>query len=123
MGGKSESCLCPHSCSVWVNLERSCWFRILLNMNPLIIATLLVGLVSVSDAFYLPGLAPVNFCPESKASETCHVCQLKTISLICSDVLCTSDFFGVTIIGENKPVRESAQFNRFCDSFRISLVS
>lgn len=37
--------------------------------------SLLVILAALSptpiDAFYLPGLAPVNFCEESKASETC----------------------------------------------------
>jgi len=32
-----------------------------------------VALVSpaIVNAFYLPGLAPVNFCEEDKASETC----------------------------------------------------
>ena len=26
---------------------------------------------AIVNAFYLPGLAPVNFCEEDKASETC----------------------------------------------------
>lgn len=43
-------------------------------MNPAIksLSILLINLIALSTAFYLPGLAPVNFCEEDKATETCH---------------------------------------------------
>lgn len=34
----------------------------------------LVLTLTVSEAFYLPGLAPVNFCKKTEVSTTCKVC-------------------------------------------------
>lgn len=41
-------------------------------------AWILIGLVltlTVTEAFYLPGLAPVNFCKKTDVSTTCKVCM------------------------------------------------
>lgn len=38
---------------------------------------ILIGLLltlTVTEAFYLPGLAPVNFCKKTDVSTTCKVC-------------------------------------------------
>jgi len=38
---------------------------------------LCIGQIIVfADAFYLPGLAPVNFCPVEKEQPNCQVCEL-----------------------------------------------
>ena len=44
------------------------WSR---NVIPVVVLLTIFG-VKNSHAFYLPGLAPVNFCEEEKATDTCH---------------------------------------------------
>lgn len=41
-------------------------------VNLFLITTTLVGIV---NGFYLPGLAPVTYCPKSEATENCKVSQ------------------------------------------------
>jgi len=40
-----------------------------------LLGVVLLHLVTPTQAFYLPGLAPVNFCKKTDVSSTCKVCM------------------------------------------------
>ena len=57
-------------------------------MRPIVLLAL--GAVALSTAFYLPGLAPVNFCEKAKEKASCpvsfffHLFPLGSLTLIVS---------------------------------------
>lgn len=39
-----------------------------------------IVLIQLSHQFYLPGLAPVNYCKESEKTKSCKVSELENVS-------------------------------------------
>ena len=46
-------------------------------------AVLLVLVIHSCAGFYLPGLAPVNYCPKDAETDTCKVCFCIIFSVVC----------------------------------------
>ena len=46
-----------------------------------ICAVALVLVIHSCAGFYLPGLAPVNYCPKDAETDTCKVCFLNYLSI------------------------------------------
>lgn len=52
-------------------------------MRKLIQFLCLLYITTTGNGFYLPGLAPVTYCPKSEATENCKVSHLFVFDFLC----------------------------------------